>query len=74
MYYFIFLGCSITMLSRNSLINISSYKDCFKILLCETPSENCFFGRCDQCPNKTKLQDLFEELFEENEITSIKFK
>ena len=58
-------------MSESSPIPISSYKDCFKVLLCETPSEDCYFGKYNKCPNSHGLQELLEDIFEQNSIEYI---
>ena len=43
-------------------------------MLCETPQENCYFGRCERCPNKVKFEEILEKLFEESNVLSITYK
>ena len=57
------MGCSIKKLTEDSRIPISSYKDCFKILLCENPLEDCYFGKCKECPKSNDLQEFLESIF-----------
>ena len=67
------MGCSIKKLTEDSRIPISSYKDCFKILLCENPLEDCYFGKCKECPKSNDLQEFLESIFEQNSIECVSF-
>lgn len=52
-------------------VKIPSYSDCFKVVLCDSPSENCYFFKCDECPGVKKLREWFRILFQEHNVTEI---
>lgn len=49
-----------------------THKDLQNLILCETPSQNCMFRRCEKCPSKESLtaflQTKFENYLEEDRI------
>ncbi|CAH0556525.1 unnamed protein product [Brassicogethes aeneus] len=51
---------------------LSSYQDCMKMVICQEPTENCYFGTCTHCPGSIKLRSILENLFTDNFLDKIK--
>lgn len=44
-------------------------EDLIRDLLCEDAQENCWLGFCDQCPKDEKVDRLFQEIDDDDDIT-----
>ena len=53
---------------------IKSYKYIMKYVVCETPTEACYFGNCKNIPGFDALKKRIEEAFELNCIENITYK
>lgn len=51
----------------------SSYRDCMGIVICEPPTNDCYFGSCSDCPGSTKLRNILENLFMDNFLDDITY-
>lgn len=45
---------------------LCSYRDCIKMFICQPPTNDCYFGKCNKCPGSTKLRNTVEKLLSEN--------
>lgn len=43
-----------------------SPRECMNILICQLPTNDCYFGKCSNCPGSTKLRSILENLFMDN--------
>lgn len=65
--------CKLIELS-NGEIPIKTYKDLTSRMVCETPTDKCYFSQCRECPGYTELKVLFEDAFEQNRIEHVTCK
>lgn len=47
--------------------------DCFSIIICETPSVQCYLGECKNCPGVDELSNILLTCFENQEIENIMY-
>lgn len=50
------------------------YKDLLDVLVCKTYSYNCMMGKCEVCPGKQALLDMFEESEDDSMPDNIEYK
>lgn len=53
---------------------LSSYRDCIKMFICQPPTNDCYFGKCNKCPGSTKLRNTVENFLSENFLDEITCK
>lgn len=53
---------------------IKTYKDLLSLMICEIPTDNCYFRQCNNCPDTNNLKSLFEDSFEQNSIDTVTYK
>lgn len=53
---------------------IRDEKDCIKLVTCENSKEDCYYGKCPNCPGVEKLQNIFRTTLNKNKVTEISFK
>lgn len=63
--------CKLPELINN---DIKTYKDLTRKMICDSPSDKCYFRECDKCPDMTDIKTLFEDSFEENSIEQVTYK
>lgn len=44
-----------------------------KIVVCQPPTNDCYFGVCTNCPGSTKLRSILENLFMDNFLDEVKY-
>lgn len=67
-------GASIKSLTANTEHVIGDYHDCFKKMICDSPSTNCYMKTCSECPGVQNLIEYLESVFEDNFIDSVTYK
>lgn len=60
--------------STDSQRNLSDYKSLLTIMICESPTEQCYLRSCSKCPGTDVLRNILTELFDENNIDTITYK
>lgn len=58
----------------NQEIPIKTYKDLTNRMVCENPTDKCYFRQCTECPDISDLKSLFDDAFEQNSIEDVTFK
>lgn len=53
---------------------VENYVDVLLHLVCENPSEKCFFGVCEACPKNKQMSEKIEKVFQKNNIENISHK
>ncbi|KAF2901339.1 hypothetical protein ILUMI_04845 [Ignelater luminosus] len=74
-------GGDIPSLTSESVIPLTSYKDCLKKMMCPNPTPICHLmtqkapsnERCSNCPGLTEIREHLKTIFDENQITSVQF-
>lgn len=61
-------------LTSDENIVIDSYRKCYSLLICQNPTEDCFFLKCKSCPGNQKFIDHLLTIFEKNQIENITVK
>lgn len=68
------LGSDLAALTRDWEEPLNNYNDCFQIIMCENPTPNCHFNKCEMCPGISELKNVLEELFNDNDIDTVSYK
>lgn len=55
-------AANLNMMTKDSEIKLSDYKDCIKYVLCRTPTDDCHFRDCSKCSSTEKFSDLILNL------------
>lgn len=58
----------------NREMPIKTYKDLTINIVCENPTDKCYFRKCSECVDISNLKAVFEDAFEENSIENVTFK
>lgn len=61
-------------LTKNTENPLAHYSDCINLMICKEPEEDCYFGKCKNCPGSQVLYALIVELLEENDMESVTYK
>ncbi|KAK3919950.1 tRNA-2-methylthio-N(6)-dimethylallyladenosine synthase [Frankliniella fusca] len=56
------------------IAGVESYKDCFSLMLCESRSDECYFGTCKKCPGVQELQEKLELIFDLNMVETVEYR
>lgn len=67
-------GANIKSVTANTEEVISDYHDCFKKMVCDSPSTNCYMGSCSECPGVENLIEYLETAFEDKLIDDVTYK
>nr|CCQ71355.1 hypothetical protein CcPL6.027 [Cotesia congregata] len=51
-----------------------NFNDCLDMIICETPSVQCYLGGCNNCPEVDELSNILLTCFENQEIENITYK
>lgn len=73
MIILIFLDSNLQKHTEKEEFPVSSYKDCMQMIICEDPTEECFFANCKQCPGTCGLRNMLEKIFDDK-TEEISFK
>lgn len=68
------LGANLYSLTINTEKPMKHYNDCLDMIICETPSVQCYLGGCNNCPGVDKLSNILLTCFENQEIENITYK
>lgn len=62
-------------LTKGYSTSFENYKDVLTFIVCEkninTPTSDCYLGKCKSCPGIEKLKNYLIKVFEENEIEEV---
>lgn len=50
------------------------YKNLLSKLVCNNPTESCFFRSCNRCPNNEEIINYFRASFKESDVNEIQYK
>lgn len=53
---------------------IKNYEQCLSMMLCQTPTENCYFGKCPDCPGTAEIEERLQLIFDANSVEEVKYK
>ncbi|KAK3920100.1 ARL14 effector protein [Frankliniella fusca] len=53
---------------------IRSFEDCFSLMLCDSRTDDCYFGNCMECPKIEVLQEKLQLIFDLNMVENIQYK
>ncbi|XP_044594836.1 uncharacterized protein LOC123272201 [Cotesia glomerata] len=68
------LGANVYSLTRNTENPMKHYSDCLNMIICKTPSYQCYLGGCKNCPGVDELSNNLLTCFEDQEIENITYK
>ncbi|XP_057332044.1 uncharacterized protein LOC130671921 [Microplitis mediator] len=68
------LGANLKKLTQEMVKPLTEYNDCLNFIMCQSPSAECYFGTCRDCPSIEVLNDVLTKIFDGNEIESINYK
>jgi len=69
-----FEGARLKAASADDAQPLVTFKDCFKYLMCEIPTSECYLRQCRSCPSPDALQERIRSLFEQTMVESITFR
>ncbi|XP_052122650.1 uncharacterized protein LOC127749257 [Frankliniella occidentalis] len=49
-------------------------EECMSLMLCESRSDECFFGTCKQCPGTMKIRERLDQIFDAKMIETVEYK
>lgn len=67
-------GSNMKNLTAHTPNPFTSYHDCLKYMICDEPTDDCYFGNCSECPGAQHLIDELEKIFEANYIDEITYR
>ena len=62
---------NIPVLTKNSDIPITNYKDCLSHIICKNFDPNCYLDKCLNCPGTTKFRKCLLELLDNSSISHV---
>lgn len=60
-------------LTKDSEYHLKTHRDFINLIICDSPSPNCYLGKCDTCPGTDRLTTHLQRVFDENNIERIEF-
>lgn len=67
-------GCNLVTLSEQLATPLMLYSDCFRRIMCQEQTFQCYFYNCDKCPGIQTLKNLVLDILDENKIDEITYK
>ena len=67
-------GSHMRALSENQNVTQDSYRHCLAMIMCNPPSLNCIFRKCEMCSGTEKLQRLLEDMFDDHMIDKVQYR
>lgn len=68
------LGANLSRLTKELIDPLFHYDDCLSRIICESPSSDCYFDKCGNCPGTEALTDILSDIFDQNNIETITYK
>ncbi|KAK3909523.1 DNA-directed RNA polymerase subunit beta [Frankliniella fusca] len=68
------LGDSVRLQDGEIVQGFKNLEECMSIMLSETPTDECYFGTCTQCPGTQKIKEKLEEIFNAKMIETVEYK
>ena len=53
---------------------VSNFEDIVLLMICPSPTEQCFFGQCKACPEVGVLKNLILDILRKNDVKEISHK
>lgn len=71
----LFHGAKLGKLKLNNDENqpFVSHRDCMDTVICQPPTNKCYFGECRDCPGSANLRTILENLFMDNFLDEITY-
>lgn len=66
-------ACKAYINKSDPLYNMLDYKTLHQQMICKTPTKNCYFSQCDNCPGTNVIRQELENTFKRNNIDNITF-
>ena len=54
--------------------NLTDFKEVLLFIICQNPTVDCFFNKCEKCPKVAKLEEYMTKIFYEEDIDEISYK
>lgn len=75
-------GGDIAKLTAGTAMELSSYKDCLRKMMCPNPTQKCHLMTaktlpnecCESCPGLSAIRDHLKIEFDKNEVTDVQFE
>ena len=75
-------GGHIANLTAGTDLELSSYKDCLRKMMCPNPTPTCHLMTaksppnecCKSCPGLSAIRDYLKNIFDNNQVTDVQFE
>lgn len=64
---------NVAALTKDSLTPISNYKDCLKLIVCNSPSSDCYLNECGLCPGTIQVSEILTTAFRSKSIEQVQY-